>query len=64
MNQQEPTFVYDQVEVKKTGRKAVRPAVNKTNCAVTLYEITPVHEYDGLWKKWVVDNALFIIDSE
>lgn len=57
----EQTYVYEDVEVKKTGRKAEKPSINPSKPGIVLFEITPVHEYDGLWKKWVMATALFNI---
>lgn len=55
------TYVYDGVEVKKTGRTAERkinamsgaPAVHHT-----IYEIQPV-DPDLDWKKWVDPKLLY-----
>ena len=53
------TFVHGEIEVKKTGRVAIRPInVNKNQ---VLVEITPANDYDGTWKKWVNPDALFKI---
>lgn len=57
------TFVSpDGVEVKKTGRTAVKKGMN--NKDLTMVEIEPVHVYDGTWKKWVMPNTLFVIINE
>lgn len=53
------SFVYEGVEVKKTGRKASRQGTGSRT--VEMVEITPVNDYDGTWKKWVAPGALFII---
>lgn len=55
----EETFVHGEIEVKKTGRTASKPAPGGK--MMTLAEITPVNEYDGLWKKWVNPQSLFTI---
>ncbi len=57
------TYVYDGVEVKKTGRTAVRKIARAwpegTTAGVhVLYEIQPVDK-DLDWKKWVDDKALY-----
>lgn len=52
-------FVHGEVEVRKTGRTAQKPAPGGK--VMILAEITPVNEYDGLWKKWVNPAALFAI---
>lgn len=57
------TFVFDGVEVVKTGREAkkVVPAIGKGQPRVfLLYEITPKGEDDG-WKKWVKMDDLWEI---
>jgi hypothetical protein len=53
------TFVHGEVEVKKTGRTAQKPAPGGK--IMVLAEITPVNDYDGNWKKWVNPQALFTI---
>lgn len=59
----EETFVLGEVEVKKTGRTAERPA-RIGGAGVTLVEVTPVNDYDGSWKKWVNPTTLFKINQE
>jgi hypothetical protein len=52
------TWVYDNVEVTKTGRIAQ----NKTRSgkSLELVEITPVDQrMVGTWKKWVRDTDLY-----
>jgi hypothetical protein len=56
------TWVYDNVEVTKTGRIAQ----NKTRSgkSLELVEITPVDQrMVGTWKKWVRDSDLFEVVS-
>lgn len=55
------TFVYDDVEVRKTGREAHKPVVGGKQ--ITLCEITPNDPDTGTWKKWVNPSALFTIDQ-
>lgn len=56
------TFVsQDGIEVKKTGRIATKPGVGRK--VLTMVEIEPVNEYDGLWKKWVLPTSLFHIQA-
>lgn len=51
-----PTYVFDNQEVKLTGRIAER----KLKTAVAeLVEITPVDPDLGSWKKWVDRKGLF-----
>lgn len=63
------TFVFDNTEVKMTGRTADKqlPATrrNKSNSTepsvTTLHEITPADPLNGSWKKWVRIVQLFEI---
>lgn len=70
-----PNYVYDETEVKLTGRKAKRAkptqqvqrrrSVSGTGGAeAILYEITPIDDVLD-WKKWVTMDDLFeVIDDE
>lgn len=51
------TYVYEQVEVKKTGRTASQKL--RSGKTDTIYEITPVESMNGSWKKWVRDDQMF-----
>ena len=56
------TFVYEDTEVKLTGRVAERKVTtlpNKPPRIMTLVEITPVYDFD--WKKWVPKDSLYEI---
>lgn len=57
----EPTYVYGEVEVKKTGRRASKPIAGGKVSVVE--EITPINDYDGTWKKWVIPTALYQIEE-
>lgn len=58
----EKTFVFGEVEVKKTGRQAVKDLPGGKS--MVLVEVTPISEYDGTWKKFVNQSALLtIIDA-
>ena len=50
-------YVYDNVEVIKTGRTAKKPL--RSGKVDELFEVTPVEAFDGTWKKWVRDGELF-----
>ena len=54
---EETTYVFENIEVKKTGRKAQRKL--KSGKVDELVEITPVDEKVGTWKKWTRDAELF-----
>jgi len=53
------SFVFDNIEVKLTARKAVRKGRRKDS---VLVEITPV-DPDTTWKKWVNPDVLFKITT-
>lgn len=50
-------YVYDNVEVIKTGRMAKKPL--RSGKVDELFEITPAETIDGAWKKWVREIELF-----
>lgn len=56
------TYVFDNVEIKKTGRTAKRAL--KSGKVDELLEITPVDENIGKWKKWVRDAELFEVKDK
>jgi hypothetical protein len=63
------TYVYDGVEVKKTGRVAKRQIPAKTvrstrqiTGQVELVEIKPIDELAD-WKKWVRETDLYLVDN-
>jgi hypothetical protein len=51
------TYVYDNVEVEKTGRTAAKTL--KSSKVDVLVEITPTNPTQGTWKKWVRETDLF-----
>lgn len=54
-------FVYENLEVKLTGRTATRDG--RSGATITLVEITPV-DPDVTWKKWVNPVVLYKINSK
>lgn len=56
----EETFVFGEIEVKKTGRQAEKPVPGGKQ-KMMLVEITPADDNDGSWKKWVNPQILFSI---
>jgi len=66
------TYIYDNVEVKLTGRTASKTSKIKrrsltktTDIEINkklLHEITPADTDIGEWKKWVDLDVLFTID--
>ena len=57
------TFVFEGVEVRKTGRIASREIKTlKSSKTITIVEITPVSEHDG-WKKWVNPSELYRVEQ-
>ena len=58
--EREPTYLHEDVEVRKTGRTATRKLRNdKIDERV---EITPVDQVNGIWKKWVRLTDLYVIE--
>jgi hypothetical protein len=53
------TFLLNGIEVVYTGRIATRHIRN--NKTDTLYEVSPLHDDDGSWKKWVHKKELYQI---
>lgn len=56
------TFVYDGVEVIKTGRNATKKLTSGKLDVVV--EITPLLSTTGAWKKWVQESTLFEVEQE
>ena len=57
----EQTYVYDNTEVKKTGRVASKQL--KSGSVDQLVEITPSDPIIGAWKKWVREAELFEVSG-
>jgi hypothetical protein len=60
------TYVFESVEVKKTGRTAKREMKlpnGKVHSTALMVEITPTDEDLG-WKKWVDEAHLFTVNPE
>jgi hypothetical protein len=60
------TFVFEGVEVVKTGREAIREVKTVTGQAsrkMTLVEIKPLDPDAPEWKKWVDPAHLFVVQS-
>ena len=61
------TYVYDNVEVKLTGRKAKREIVQRRgeNKIHELVEIAPADIECGSWKRWIKEAELYeIVEDE
>lgn len=56
------SFVYDSIEVIKTGRTATRKLPSGKSQSVV--EITPKDQTIASWKKWVNEQELFEISGE
>lgn len=54
-------YVYENVEVKLTGRVAQRKL--RSGKSDTKYEITPANQKDGTWQKWVRLQELFEVQE-
>jgi hypothetical protein len=58
------TYVFEGVEVKKTGREATRSVKQlpgKPPSIMILAEITPVRDFD--WVKWVSPDQLYEVKA-
>lgn len=51
------TYVFENVEVEKTGRTAQRKL--KSGKTDELVEVTPADQNTGTWKKWAREADLF-----
>lgn len=65
------TYIYDNTEVIKTGRKAAKAVAPKTKRSARtpsnqdmLFEITPADSANGDWKRWVRHADLYEIIEE
>jgi hypothetical protein len=60
------TFVFDGTEVTKTGRIASRTKMRRSKTEnqeiEILVEVVPVD--DPIWKKWVKETDLFLIEQK
>ncbi len=61
MTDQVQTYVYENVEVKKTGRTAQKKL--KSGSIDQLVEIAPIDTVIGSWKKWVREAELFEVSA-
>jgi hypothetical protein len=60
------TYIYNNTEVKCTGRVAVKTKVERkdgkrVNSELKLYEVTPADPEQGSWVNWVALEDLYII---
>lgn len=64
MTENSNCYVLENIEVKKTGRVAIRQMTIPGKKAYELVEVTPTNENDGSWTKWVAESSLYrIVDS-
>lgn len=54
-------YVFNNVEVRKTGRTATKPLPSGKKDV--LYEVTPIDSIVGTWRQWVRDNDLFEVTT-
>jgi hypothetical protein len=60
------TYIFEGIEVVKTGRDAIREVKNtsgKVLKSLTLVEIKPLNN-DISWVKWVDPSLLFVVRSK
>lgn len=53
---EDKTYVFEGVEVKKTGRRAQNKL--RSGKIDEIVEVTPVDHMTGSWKKWTREDAL------
>lgn len=59
------TFVWNDTEVKLTGREAKREVKGRQGTRFVIrLEITPADNEDGSWKKWVLEKELLTISDD
>jgi hypothetical protein len=61
MTTEQKNYVYENTEVKLTGRKASKEL--RSSKIDELFEITPVDTIVGTWKKWVRMAELFEVQE-
>lgn len=65
MTIQVASYVHEGIEVRLTGREAVKTVKALTpgreGRTFTLHEVTPVDTFLGEWKKWVQQSELFVV---
>lgn len=58
------TYLFNNVEVKLTGRFTRKTkARGGATRDVLIYEVQPVDEFDGTWKKWANEEELLEIHT-
>jgi hypothetical protein len=58
------TYVFENVEVRLTGRIAKKPSTVNNKIILIQYEVTPADEEGITWKKWAKESDLFTISEE
>ena len=59
---QETHYVYDNIEVKCTGKTASRKL--RSGKDEVIHEVTPVSQQIGSWRKWVALDTLFVVTED
>lgn len=58
------TYLFNNVEVKLTGRCTFTTRMKRTQeVKVMIYEVQPVDEFEGSWKKWAKTDELLEIQN-
>lgn len=55
------TYIFNNTEVKKTGRVASRKL--SSGKVVTTIEVTPAHSIEGSWTKWTDEKELYVVEQ-
>lgn len=58
------TYLFNNVEVKLTGRYTSKIRTrNRQDVQIIVYEVQPVDEFNGDWKKWAAEDELLEIQN-
>jgi hypothetical protein len=58
------TYLFNNVEVKLTGRYTTKTRIrSRQEVQVVVYEVEPVDEFNGTWKKWANEEELLEIQT-
>jgi len=64
MRSRNKTYLYNNVEVKLTGRYTTKKRTRqRQEIDVYVFEVEPVDTFDGAWKKWANDEDLLDINT-
>lgn len=57
-------YLFNNTEVKLTGRFATKIRIKqRQEVQIPIYEVQPVDEFEGTWKKWAMSEELLEISD-